>query len=65
MNRKGKITNISSDTVRVVFEDIDTVSYELKIARHINILHLEIGEEVIVSFYNNNLESGIVIAELR
>ncbi|WP_148361073.1 hypothetical protein [Clostridium ihumii] len=64
MNRKGKISNISLNSVRVIFEDINTVSYELKIAKHISLINLEVGQEVLVAFYNNDLKSGVIIAQI-
>lgn len=64
MNRKGRISNISLNSVRVIFEDINTVSYELKIAKHISLINLEVGQEVLVAFYNNDLKSGVIIAQI-
>lgn len=64
MNRKGKISNISLNSVRVIFEDINTVSYELKIAKHISLINLEVEQEVLVAFYNNDLKSGVIIAQI-
>ena len=67
MNRIGKITSISinSRKVRVLFEDLDAVSFELRVAKHINMSTLSINDEVLISFMNEkDLKSGIVIAEI-
>lgn len=65
MNKIGRITNISSSKARVVFEDLGTVSYELKIAKHIDISTLSINDKVLVAFINeNDLRTGIIIAEI-
>lgn len=66
MNRKGIISTVGSTTARVTFPELgDTVSYELEVAKHINIAELSPNNEVIVCFYNNDLKRGIIIAELR
>ncbi|MBN1039018.1 hypothetical protein DVW12_09920 [Clostridium botulinum] len=66
MNRKGIISTVGDTTVRVIFPELnDTVSYELKIASHINIINLHPKDEVLVCFYNSDLKSGVIIAELR
>lgn len=65
MNKIGKICNIYSEKVRVIFEDLGTVSYELKLAKHISASTLSINDKVLVAFINeNDLKSGIVIAEI-
>ncbi len=66
MNKKGIVSTIVGDTVRVIFPDLDdVVSYELEVARHISLINLTPGTKVVVSFYNNDLKSGVIIAELR
>lgn len=65
-NRKGIISTVSTTTARVTFPELgDTVSYELEVAKHINIADLNPNSEVIVCFYNSDLKRGVIIAELR
>lgn len=66
MNRKGTISTVSTTTARIIFPELDdTVSYELEVAKHINIEDLNPNDKVIVCFYNNDLKQGVIMAELR
>lgn len=66
MNKKGIISTIGTNTARVIFPDLDnTISYELETSKNIELINLTPGENVLVCFYNQDLNSGIIVAELR
>ncbi|AWK52206.1 hypothetical protein DIC82_14895 [Clostridium beijerinckii] len=66
MNRKGIVSTIGTTTARVKFPELDdSVSYELQIASHVNMIDFNVGEEVLVCFYNNDLKSGVIMARMR
>lgn len=66
MNMKGVISTIGTNTARVKFPELDdSVSYELQIAAHVSMENFIVGEEVLVCFYNKNLDSGIIMARMR
>ncbi len=66
MNMKGVISTVGTTTARVKFPELDdSVSYELKIASHVSLENFKVDEEVLVCFYNDSLESGIIMARMR
>ncbi|MCI1478123.1 MAG: hypothetical protein LKH93_06930 [Clostridium beijerinckii] len=66
MNKKGIVSTIGTTTARVKFPELDdSVSYELQIAPHVSLNDFRVGEEVLVCFYNNGLENGIIMARMR
>lgn len=66
MNMKGVISTIGTTTARVKFPELDdSISYELEIANHVSLENFKVDEEVLVCFYNDSLESGIIMARLR
>ncbi|WP_459482124.1 hypothetical protein [Clostridium saccharoperbutylacetonicum] len=65
MNMKGVISTIELNTARVKFPELDdSISYKLKIAAHVNMNDLKINDEILVCFFNSNLESGIIMAKI-
>ncbi len=66
MIRQGKISSFENGYVRITFPSLDNVvSPPLSLATHISIESLNIGDTVLVAFYNNDLKSGIIIAKSR
>ena len=62
----GIISTIEANMVRVILpEHDDIVSSKIEIAKHININNLEIGDNVLISFFNSGFKNGVIIAELR
>jgi len=66
MNRQGKISTLESGYARIIFPSLDNVvSPPLQLATHISIESLNVGDIVLVAFYNNDLKSGVIIAKVR
>lgn len=78
MNKKGTVTEISENKARVSFPDIDNIvsgwlpinRYKVHCAGTCNCggcysePNISIGSNVLVCFYDNDLNSGIIMAEL-
>jgi cytochrome c oxidase assembly protein Cox11 len=65
MIKKGMVSTADNvnKKARVTFPELDnTVSYELKVAKHIG--ELFPGDAVLVGFWSHNLTDGAIIAEL-
>lgn len=66
MNKQGRISTLENGAARVTFPSLDNVvSPPLELAAHIQPESLNIGDKVIVVFYNNDLKSGVIIAKVR
>jgi|GEM_PF-5539405 len=59
MNRKGTVSSVSVTHARVIFPEIDALSYELIICPHVGTI--EPGDTVIVSFWGDSLADGAII----
>ena len=59
---KGIVSSIENNGVRVTFKEKENiVSGTLSKAQHVDIL--EVGNNVVVAFFNNSKKSGIIIAK--
>lgn len=62
----GIVSTIEGNKPRVILPNHDDiVSSKLELAKHINIDNLEIGDNVLIAFFNDGFENGVIIAELR
>lgn len=63
MIKKGFISTISGSNARVTFPDLDkSVTPSLSICPHVGALN--IGDSVIVVFWNDNLSDGAIIGKV-
>lgn len=63
MIKKGTVTDNVNNKIRVTFPDIsDSITYVMTTAGHIGAL--EIGNEVIVAFFNDTFSDGIIIGRV-
>lgn len=65
MNKKGKIAVIKSNKVKVAYDDINSMSPFIDVAKHISVASLTIGTTVIVAIYDNNMRTGAVIGVIE
>lgn len=59
MNRKGTVSSVNSSRARVIFPELDAVSYELIICPHVGTI--ETGDTVLVAFWGESLADGAII----
>lgn len=65
MNKKGKVAAIKNNKVKVIYEDINSMTPYIDVAAHISMIDLAINDQVIVAIYDDNLRTGAVIGVIR
>jgi hypothetical protein len=62
MNLKGVVSLKENNLYKVFFKDKNFVSPHLLACSHVG--ELQVGDEVVVAFYNNNLGDGAIMGRL-
>ncbi len=63
MIKKGIVVDNTSNKIRVTFPDIsDSISYLLGVASHVGVL--DIGSNVIVAFFTDSFNDGVIIGKV-
>ncbi len=65
MIKKGKIAVIKSNKVKVVYEEIGSMTPFIDVAAHINTVDLKINDQVVVALYDGCLRTGAVIGVIK